>query len=126
MNFKEHLAHLPPQFLYELARNEAAHFEARVAATELLLEGGHAQAKHADIEALVAAVLSNWSHEEIAPPEQIEELELSPVQTLNAPLNSSDEAPADPFADAPVVSDVAPEAVPELVAEAISDAEAAE
>lgn len=64
-NFKETLSHLPPQVLFELARNESAQFLARVSAAELLLEGGHKQAKSPEIEALVAAVIANWKQEEI-------------------------------------------------------------
>ena len=77
-NFKETLAHLPPQVLFELARNESAQLNARVAAVELLLEGGHKQSKNPEIEALVAAVIANWKQEEInaAPPEGEAEAEV--------------------------------------------------
>ncbi|MCU1301720.1 MAG: hypothetical protein JWQ87_2004 [Candidatus Sulfotelmatobacter sp.] len=64
-NFKETLAHLPPQVLFELARNEAAQLIARVAAAELLLEGGHKQSKSPEIESLIAAVIANWKQEEV-------------------------------------------------------------
>lgn len=73
-NFKETLAHLPAQILYELARNEAAQLKARVAAVELLLESNDRRVHLPDIEALVIAVRSNQAKPEKEPPIDLDAL----------------------------------------------------